>query len=93
LLVAQPLYVQIDLDAQRWVLTGHGVHGSPVGKLLLELIAILEDDVELVEVSRVHLQRDALEPTHLFCFGSPFLLYPEGSVTREDTMARAALEK
>jgi len=62
LLVAQALYIQIDVDAQRRVLAGHGVHVLPFGNLPLQFIAIREYDVELVRISRARPEtRDSME--------------------------------
>jgi hypothetical protein len=63
--VAQPGYVQVELDEERRVLAGHGVHGLPFGEAQLEVVAILEDDVELGLLVWC-MERRGEAPTHLF---------------------------
>lgn len=75
------------------MLTRHGIHDLPVGELALEGIAVGEDDVELDSVSMWRLMAGETGHTHLFCFSLPSLPNAGGSVTLEDTTARADLVK
>ena len=74
------------------MLTGHGVHELPIGELPLQLVAVGEDDIKLLVLVELAFRRRD-EHTHLFCLGSPFLLYPGGSTVRDETIVRAALVK